>query len=335
MQRMEVYNRKKGTKHDPRTGFTLRQNSVLFQPQPVETSVYLTVIAELVKEAPESIREQLHEKLKNQKAEPGISDEIKIERAKKFILVSQASEACLSEASQDSGLLNELVTSGAKVLQQFKKHVEENEPGFEYTLAKTMGAAAVSNLASSYLPAGALLLALIPVAAAQYAPSDLKVYGGNPPGGLNMCGGNIYCRSAYIAPINDPNHFLGQISTTMSSATGDGIDLAFLDCCNPSKLGEAVKYLYANSTQGGGLTCFANSIIYRGTQASAQGTNLPIPDCNKFTQAVNPVFNECVNYSSSVGMWIGVGFGCAAALAILVTLTVVCCAKNDCKPRCC
>lgn len=312
MQRSELRNRK--------TKSTLPKNTAFFST-PATTS--------------NSSLQELTEKLQGCKKDD-VSDALHAERVAKLAEIKASIDPEIIKAMQDPKIMDEMRKAASDLLAFASKKLDDT-PSFEATLLKTTAFAAISNLVDSYVPGSALAILafsqLIPAAAAQYTPAQLKYYGGTPSNGANMCGGNIYCRDGYIGLVEDAKTWLGQVSTTVSTAIGSDMDLAFFDCCNPGKVGEAIKALYANTTQQGGLTCFANSIIYHGTQGTAQATNLA--DCNKFVQAVNPVFNGCVNYSSNVGMWIGVGFGCAAALAAIITLVVCCCANSDCRPKCC
>ena len=308
----------------PVTLFT-SERTALFSPPS-----YLVALPGIVSTVPESMRQSVYDTLSKQ---TGGTDADKVRRAKIYIEICNAGAPQVEAAMTDPAKLEEMKQTLADT-EIFVKTKMESEPSFVAQMAKTMGSAALANLLNSYLPAGALLLAVIPAAAATFTPSQLGVYGGTPPGGANMCGGNVYCKDAYIALAEDPKVWLGQVSTTVSQAVGnDGIDLAFFDCIKPGKIGEAIKDLYLNGT-GTGINCFAQSIIYHGTQGTAQGTNLPIPDCSKFQQAVNPIFNNCVNYSANVGMWIGVGLASAVALAGLITLTVCCCANSSCNRKC-
>lgn len=263
------------------------------------------------------------------------SPKVKLERAEKFLAICKEGAPLLQAAQDDPSFVDTINAEATKIGNKIQEALAE--PSFEVELAKATGGAYLANAISSLFPNAGLLFLTLPLLASAVAPrltgADISVYGGTPSGGLNMCGGNIFCRDGYLAPTNDLKEWLAQLSTTVTAVVaGDGPDLAFLDCISVTKVGNAVKDLYVNATPGGsGLTCFATSQIIHSTQATAQGTNFPFADCAKFQQRVMPVFNDCVNYSSSVGMWIGVGVASFVGLVLLgvgaTFLTMYCCDK--------
>lgn len=343
---MQIRNRNTKKNFEAQNGSLSKSKSTLYHEKPLDTADFNEQLHTMIEESkvPDAMREGIEKLLSAQQAP---SPKVKLERAEKFIAICAEGAPLLEAAQEDPSFVDTINAEAAKIGGKIQQAMAE--PSFAVELAKAVGGAHAAAFLNGLVPGGALLLLALPLVASatnatatnstnsSIAPrltgSEISVFGGTPNGGLNMCGGNIFCRDGFLAPTTNIKDWLGQLSTTVTSViVGDGPDLAFLDCISVTKVGNAVKDLYVNaSSAGGGLTCFATSQIIHSTQASAQGTNFPFADCAKFQQRVMPVFNDCVNYSASVGMWIGVGIASLVGLVALgvgaTFLTMYCCDK--------
>lgn len=237
------------------------------------------------------------------------SEEKKIQAARIFTKFSRENENLIEELSKQSELFKEMAENPVPMPNGKNTY---QAPAYLPHLLKTIG---ISRIASS-APVLAFLLPFLPAAAAEI----IKVNGGIPPGGMDLCGPlNIWCHQSYLT--NEQQQILAQISTVLQVSVNskNNNPLYLFVCLNDEKIGSAIaNKFFAEGISNGTENCIANSIMYSGVTATTQVTNLPPNSCPSLQNIMNPIYNGCMNEINSIGMIAGL-----SALGVVVLAGII------------
>lgn len=259
----------------------------------------------------------------------GISDQKKTELGNKFVKFCCAHSILLNELSQDTEALQHLAEAYAAAADpQPAKH---QPPSFLFDLFKKLSLAALGNYSSL-----AALFASLSLPAAKALASGIKINGGTPEGGVDLCGAaNMYCTQGYLSN-ETTGEVIAQFSRTLSSifSRNQGNVITLLNCLSIDEVGNVTADFFEKGYANGTAICTANSIPVSGYTATVQATSLPDSACNSFQQTFNPLFTECVNEANSVQTIVGAAVGGAVgAIAVAAAIAIFsykteCCRKK-------